>query len=320
MSEFYRARLDCGCCAEVRVVSYPKDPNLYCYTVNIDYMPNHIHQEISIEGDLIPPFGEALNVGCVLGAVSRRVPCHELRTPDAGRDGAYPRVWRPGLALPDIFQPGYIEATTAFVSLQSDLIDLFRTIEPDITNVNTSGHRVRELLILACTEVETLWKDVLRENGYIKERYTTNDYIKVRDILKLDQFRVSLRRYPDYAIHPPFAGWSESSPTKTLGQDGAADTGWYEAYNQTKHDRSKHLCTASFHHVVEAMAAIYILLGAEFGVGLSSKVNGEDFEERRVFEFEDIPEFPAQEHYFISDIAPEPNVVRHPDLDMGCSP
>lgn len=53
----------------------------------------------------------------------------------------------------------------------------FQTVEPTSANQSTYGHRVRELLLISCMEVEASWAAVLRENGHVRTRYTTTDYV-----------------------------------------------------------------------------------------------------------------------------------------------
>jgi len=50
--------------------------------------------------------------------------------------------------------------------LLDKLAVVFQTIEPTMGNQAAFGHLVRELLLIACMEVETTWSAVLRESGY----------------------------------------------------------------------------------------------------------------------------------------------------------
>ncbi|RYE38341.1 MAG: hypothetical protein EOP48_27245, partial [Sphingobacteriales bacterium] len=123
----------------------------------------------------------------------------------------------------------------AFINFQSASDDLnkklFNYIEPAIANLSAYGHKIRELLILACTEVECLLVKALIENGYDeRDRYSTNDYVKCKSLLGLDDFEVKLIQYSSVKSFRPFKGWDASSPTKTLL--------WYNAYNSVKHNRS----------------------------------------------------------------------------------
>jgi len=103
--------------------------------------------------------------------------------------GAYfPRIWR-GLYSEDCFQVynaisprsiyggKYIGSVVATSIIFDEMQTLFRYIEPQTRNNAAYGHKLRELLIIACTEVETLWRSVLEANSSgTKSRYNTNDY------------------------------------------------------------------------------------------------------------------------------------------------
>jgi hypothetical protein len=63
------------------------------------------------------------------------------------------------------------------------------------------GHATRNILILACTEVEAHWKKILEANGYENKergdrRLNTKDYVHLLDAMRLDQYVVNLNYYP----------------------------------------------------------------------------------------------------------------------------
>jgi hypothetical protein len=142
-------------------------------------------------------------------------------------------------------------------SLFSRLRNIFQIIEPTTAHDRVFGHELRQLLILACTEVESSWRAVLSANDYPGERWTTNDYVRLLGPMKLDQYIVTLASHPGYGEIRPFDGWSASNPTPTLG--------WYDAYNATKHNREGELPRASLRAVIKAMAAVHIMTVAQFG-------------------------------------------------------
>jgi hypothetical protein len=79
----------------------------------------------------------------------------------------FPRIWR-GLYSDDVFQiynaisprsvygRKYIDSVVASSIIFDEMRNLFRYIEPQTENSSAYGHKIRELLIIACTEVETL--------------------------------------------------------------------------------------------------------------------------------------------------------------------
>jgi hypothetical protein len=56
------------------------------------------------------------------------------------------------------------KVTESFVSLHillKKLEELFETVEPTEANLTAYGHKIREILLLACMEVESSWSAVL---------------------------------------------------------------------------------------------------------------------------------------------------------------
>lgn len=178
---------------------------------------------------------------------------HEAKYPGA----YYPRVRREEVEF-NYISPSFLQDMRAYQNIQSSLDDLFNFIEPVKLNLSTYGHKIRELIILACTEVEYLLLKVLTENGYEeKGRYNTHDYICCRDVLKLNQYEVSLVQYSNLGVFTPFKDWVKDSPTGSIA--------WYAAYNQVKHNRSDNIVNANLEHLLDAVSAIHILLEAQYG-------------------------------------------------------
>lgn len=139
------------------------------------------------------------------------------------------------------------------------LANLLEVIEPVEANSKTFGHLNRQLLILACTEVEAAWRGILKANGYSssKNRFTTNDYVKLLAPMRLSEWEVKLTHGSGWPAMQPFRNWSAVSPTESLD--------WYNAYNLVKHDREDQLPRASLENVLNAMAAVAIMAWASFG-------------------------------------------------------
>jgi hypothetical protein len=150
-----------------------------------------------------------------------------------------------------------IDEIRSFENITENLLELFRFIEPSNKNSLSFGHKIRELLIVTCTEIEYLFLNFLRDNGCKKNRYTTKDFIVALPLLQLNDYSVSLRMFPDYEELAPFKNWSENSPTQSLQ--------WYDAYNKTKHDRGNNFSLANLHNLLLATSAIHIVLEAQYG-------------------------------------------------------
>lgn len=186
-----------------------------------------------------------------------------LKVNDAGC--YYPRINRnePGLSEHQINSNARADEIRAFENITESLIDIFRTIEPEPANFKCYGNRLREQLIVACTEVEYLLQRAVVENGrkpQNKGRYNTVDYFWCLSFHKLNDYVVTLPAYPSLGSFSPFKDWSAPKYTRSLF--------WYDAYNKVKHDRgtTKHLAT--FECLINSIAAIHILLESQYGMGL----------------------------------------------------
>ncbi len=171
---------------------------------------------------------------------------------------AYRRISLPGGNLHKTIDEKVI--TQSFVALKllvTKMQDVFETVEPAQMNLQTYGHKIRELLLLAAMEVETSWAAVLRANNYAGNRFTTKDYVKLLAPMLLDSFSLNLRSYPEFPTITPFKGWTAQSPTQSLD--------WYDAYNQTKHNREECLGLATLDRAVNAVGAAAVMFYAQFG-------------------------------------------------------
>ncbi len=149
--------------------------------------------------------------------------------------------------------------TQSFVALKillTKMQDIFETVEPGPLNLQAHGHKIRELLLLAAMEVEASWVAVLKANGYVGDRLTTNDYVKLLGPMLLDSYSLTLKSCPGFPTAAPFKGWNAQMPTKSLG--------WYDAYNQTKHNREECLHVATLERAVNAVQAAAIMFLAQF--------------------------------------------------------
>jgi hypothetical protein len=172
----------------------------------------------------------------------------------------YKRIYNPpvcGSFLRAIDQGKRTQSFVALRILLDKLATVFQTIEPANANRATFGHLVRELLLIACMEVEASWTAVLRENGYPGCRFTTTDYVKLLEPMLLDGYRLSLSHHPDFPPFSPFDGWDRAAATRSLP--------WYDSYNKTKHDRETKLSCASLENAVMAVGAAVVMFYAQFG-------------------------------------------------------
>ena len=140
-----------------------------------------------------------------------------------------------------------------------------RTVGSLPKTFNAYGHDIRNLLILACTEVETHWRGVLVANGKVKKKnkkgddmdFKTSDYVALQRAMRLGEYAVSFHKYPWLEARKPFKAWRSSKATQSLK--------WYAAYNAVKHDREFEFAQATLHHVFDAISACVIMMVAQFG-------------------------------------------------------
>jgi hypothetical protein len=176
-------------------------------------------------------------------------------------------VWRPGLFYEDEMLQGLggtnaelRDSEQALLLLVQRLDELLLFIEPSKKTFDAYSHKARELLILACTEIEAQWQYYMELAGSTMPTrgFTTNDYVKLLKPLFLAEFEVMLPRYEELAPIRPFLGWARKpSPTKSLR--------WYDAYNKTKHDRTRYFSEATLLRCIEAVAACIVLFSVRFG-------------------------------------------------------
>lgn len=175
-------------------------------------------------------------------------------------------IWRPGLYNNDeilyALQCNEYEERSSEQALRillEALDKLFLYIEPCKKNMGTYSHKIRELLILACMEVENQWLTFFKKpSASIQEsRYTTNDYVKLCKKCFLNEFQVTFKNYHDVEPISPFREWENTNPTKSLT--------WYDAYNKTKHDRNISFSEAKLMHVLNAVSANIIMHCVRFG-------------------------------------------------------
>ena len=209
----------------------------------------------------------------------------------------YPRIARPSAHHPSDFPriPVMRHSDTNFVAIaRSQLTALMRqlelicqTVHPSEDTFNAFGHGIRNLLILACTEVETHWRGVLVANNFIKGQYSTNHYVLLQDAMWLGDYAIEFPYFPWLAPVRPFEGWGASGkPTQELG--------WYAAYNTVKHNRELEFSRATLRNVFEAVGACVIMMVAQFGsiVGL-----GHDTELASFFHLSSWPRWPLSNVY-----------------------
>lgn len=230
--------------------------------------------------------------------VRRAVGGNPFKTPTLGAGEFYPRIWRTGQGLEQCgdpvlrveetaFRGSFVNSLEQIEGLFEDLLSIFRVVHPAMNNLDAYGGAIRDIIILACTEVEAQWKGVLEANGVTASGtyFKTSDYAKLLPAMKLNQYEVGLIRYPGIIATAPFMGWDPSRATESLT--------WYAAYNQVKHDRETKFEDASLNHAIKAVAACVVMLAAQFGVEALQR-----HQFKSVFEFTRRPMWEPTDWYY----------------------
>jgi hypothetical protein len=171
-------------------------------------------------------------------------------------------------------------------ALIQQLEQICRIVHPVEPNLNTFGHEIRNVLILACTEVESQWKAVLTANG--ARARSTHDYVKLATPMRLSEYEVELPYYPWLPAVRPFANWRSGTETPTK------DLRWYDAYNNVKHDRESNFKEASLGSAFEALSGFFVMICAQYGWDFA--LEG-DAASRAFFRLRRDPHWTFSEHY-----------------------
>lgn len=192
----------------------------------------------------------------------------------------YRRMSRPSSSHPKE-SPGYnpdnvdnhnlIETSRGQLSaLREQLERICRVVHPSEKTFTTFGHDIRNLLILASTEVEAHFKGVLKANGSRAD--STKDYVKLSAAMKLGDYAIDFPFYPWLPPMRPFENWVPSGrPTKDLK--------WYDAYNAVKHDRETQFELSTLENAFLAVSGVVVMMAAQFGsvYGLRQRSRLTDF-------------------------------------------
>jgi hypothetical protein len=160
--------------------------------------------------------------------------------------------------------------------LDSDLVGIARVVAPAFKTKDTYGSKIRNTLMVACTEVESQCKGILKANGYaLPDRATTGDYVRLCKPMRLDEYSVRLQRHRDYPEIRPFKGWTPSNGVPGVGPTTSLP--WYHAYNETKHDRELNFELATLEHALSAVAGLHVLLIAQYGLTTHRQLTRDSF-------------------------------------------
>ncbi len=175
-------------------------------------------------------------------------------------------IWRPGLYFDTELKQAldYDEfdkknSQQSLIILLQKLNEILLYVEPCNISKKIYGHKLRELLILSCTEFENQITSILVAHNInpIGRNYNTNDYVKVNQLAFLDNYKINFNNYSIFSNIIPFKGWNSSNPTQSLK--------WYDSYNKTKHNKNMYFKEATLENVINSIAANIVLYCTKFG-------------------------------------------------------
>lgn len=148
-----------------------------------------------------------------------------------------------------------------YLSLESDIANTSRYIEP-AGQEHVYSFEFAKLLILACTEVESVFKSICLE---IEGTQPQGNIAKYKEIIlgtypKIIDATVTVSRLGTNI--KPFQEWVNGPLT------------WWGAYQEVKHSRGLHFNQATYNNAVYAIAALYILI---FYLAKTSNIEFEDY-------------------------------------------
>jgi hypothetical protein len=188
-----------------------------------------------------------------------------------------PGQYYPRMARPTNANPGNAPGLSPSASVENEVVAIARgqltalvrqlericqVVHPYGDSLRVYGHDIRNLLVLACMEVESHLRGILIANGMSskkKKRYDMNDYVILRDVMKLDQYSLAFPNFPWLSSISPFNGWGHTGKP-------SQDLMWYDAYNAVKHNRETEFYAATLDNALSAVAACAILMAAQFGL------------------------------------------------------
>jgi hypothetical protein len=159
--------------------------------------------------------------------------------------------------------PGYNSNIIKSIQQLSTLIErlksIFNNVYPTSANNKSYGYEIRNLLILASTEVDAQFKGILIANGIQPKGkyYSMLDYGKLKKIMRLDKYYVRFPHFPELKSVSPFRSWNTNPGKKGIS--------WYNDHNAVKHNREEDFKKATLINCIQSVSAVTILLIAQYG-------------------------------------------------------
>ena len=168
----------------------------------------------------------------------------------------YKNVWKPLMNINidkelDITQSELFHTKRDLGILIQKLQEILLFIEPSEDGLKAYSHKIRELLFLACSDLES----TLKKYKFGKNERMEN-YIEILKFVDLTKYKISLVGYANPYKCCPFEHWEKSKASQSLP--------WYDAYNKIKHNREDNFHFATLENCINAFAANLIMFAIRF--------------------------------------------------------
>jgi hypothetical protein len=165
-------------------------------------------------------------------------------------------------ALPDGLVKKRNQYEPAFILLVGDFLRVCEFIEPTDAHLQVYSHRLYEILLRACTEFESLCREIL------------------------------MTRKPEPVSMTPF----EQGAPESKGLS------WYRGYNAAKHNRNAEFPQANLVNVLTALSAVFIILARlDFLESLNSRFVAPGGMWQGTARYRDVP-FALQYEFYPTDV------------------
>lgn len=171
---------------------------------------------------------------------------------------------------------------------------ILSVVHPHAENFGVYGNTIRDLLFLCCTECEAQWKGILKANNYAGQprNWNRGDYQKLATPMRLNEYVISLAKFPWLGTFRPFSAWASDNLAKPQGERDKLE--WFDNYNAVKHDREQEIARGNLKSVIEAVCATWVMMISQFGfAGMR-----ENSDLHRFFHFYEGPSWQLSEAYF----------------------
>jgi len=211
------------------------------------------------------------------------------------------------------WSPLGLDSLGSYELLKQDLRTVFAFVEPSEANLGTYSHRIFELYVRSCMEVENLCKVVFAENG-VELAQNEKNIIRYSD---LD----GAMKLSEYCIKPVGVALDPFAPFEAFGKPRRDDRSpeWYRDYNCVKHSRLQNFDRAKLKNVICSVGGVFVLICAQYAGGFDYEVQldymGQPNNRPDLFQVVKLPNWTDDEKYDYSPYSvlrdPEP-FARHP--------